>query len=189
MPNTLENTYKCCFTGYRPNKLPFNVYSLDSKYQEFENALFEKIMELAGNGCRVFYTGMAMGFDIIAAEAVLAVKKAYANPPVKLICVIPFAGQGESFSNFWREKYYAILDSCDEIITLSENYYKGCYQARNIYMVDNSDFVLTWYDGKSGGTRNTLDYAARKLRQIININSSLSKDFAVQTSFEFFEIE
>ena len=172
----------CCFTGHRPNKLPFNVYKRDSNYQEFENRLFEAILELIANGCTVFYTGMAMGFDIIAAEAVLSLKRTY-DSAIKLICAVPFVGQVDGFSDLWREKYYDIIEGCDEVITISESYYKGCYQKRNIFMVDNSDYVLTWFDGKPGGTRNTVEYAARKLRHIINLNAECAEDYAVQTSF------
>ena len=51
-------------------------------------------------------------------------------------------------------------------------------------MVDNSDFVLTWFDGKSGGTKNTVDYAFNKGRKIFNLNRTVAEKYAVQTSFE-----
>ena len=41
-------------------------------------------------------------------------------------------------------------------------------------MVDNSDYVVTWFDGKRGGTENTLKYAAKKRRHIINLNDSFN---------------
>ena len=42
-------------------------------------------------------------------------------------------------------------------------------------MVDNSDYVVTWFDGKHGGTENTLKYAAKKRRHIININEDFDE--------------
>ena len=44
-------------------------------------------------------------------------------------------------------------------------------------MVDNSDYVVTWYDGKQGGTRNTLNYAQKKKRYIVNLNVEYLKEF------------
>ena len=126
---------------------------------------------------------MAMGFDIIAAETVLFLKNVY-KTPLKLVAVLPFAEQGESFTSYWKERYEKVLEQCDEKIILSENYFSGCYQKRNQYMVENSDYVLTWYDGKSGGTRNTIDYAAKKGRFILNVNKSGADNFAIQTTFE-----
>lgn len=179
-----NDTLKCCFTGYRPAKFPFSVYDTESvEYKKFENSLIEEILKLCNSGCRTFYTGMAMGFDIIAAEIVLLVKNAY-NTPLELICVLPFKDQGNTFGLFWKTKYDNIIDKCDSVICINDEYHKGCYQQRNIFMVENSDYVLTWYDGKSGGTRNTIDYASKIGRYIINANKEETENFAVQTSFE-----
>ena len=178
-----ENVRKCCFTGYRPAKLPFNVYKRDINYTEFENLLISAILELAQNDCLVFYSGMAMGFDIICAETVIMLKQSL-KKPLKLVCAIPFEGQGECFSEHWRERYYCVLENADDTVILSEEYHKGCYAVRNRYMVDNCDYVLTWFDGKSGGTKNTIDYALKKNRFVMNIN----KDYKIipenQISFD-----
>ncbi len=181
----IENTgYKCCFTGYRPAKFPFRLSENDRAYIDFENALFEGITNLIEEGCTIFYTGMAMGFDIIAAETVVLLKKARKDLDIKLICVVPFPNQEDGFGSYWKEKYNRIIDNSDEKIIISDSYHKGCYQIRNKYMVDNSDFVLTWYDGKSGGTKNTLDYASSKNRKIFNINNVNAENLAFQTVFE-----
>ena len=175
---------KCCFTGYRPAKFPFELSVDNYDYIEFENSLLESIIKLISENCCIFYTGMAMGFDIIAAESVLLLKKARPDLDIKLVCVIPFEAQGESYSDFWRKKYLDILKEADESIVLSHKYYSGCYQVRNKFMVDNCDYVLTWYDGKSGGTKNTLDYASKKQRQIFNVNKKTEETIAIQTFFE-----
>lgn len=179
-----QKSLKCCFTGYRPTKFPFSVYNTESiKYKKFENAVIEEILKLCHNGCRTFYTGMAMGFDIIAAEIVLLIKNSY-NTPIELICVVPFKNQGDSFSPFWKNKYFKIIENSDSVICLNDEYHKGCYQQRNKYMVENSDYILTWYDGKSGGTRNTIDYASKIGRFVINANREETESFAVQTHFD-----
>lgn len=178
-----DNVLKCCFTGYRPQKFSFKMSLSDSNYVIFENKLTEWIIKLINEDCRIFYTGMAMGFDIIAAENVALLKKARPELGIKLICVIPFSGQEKGFNSFWMEKYNYIMSQADEMILLSDDYYSGCYQVRNKYMVDNSDCVLTWYDGKKGGTRNTIDYALKQGRQVFNINEA-DNSYAVQTVFE-----
>ena len=181
---TENEVKKCCFTGYRPSKMPFLLDSKNKEYNNFENALFKELTNIINLGCTTFYTGMAMGFDIIAAEAVLLLKKINSNQKISLVCVLPFDNQEESFYKEWKIRYYNVLNECDEKVVLSQNYYKGCYQKRNIYMVDNSDCVLTWYDGKAGGTRNTLDYAAKKQRHIFNAYKDETYEFALQTAIE-----
>ena len=177
------STLKCCFTGYRPQKFGFKMSLGDPEYVKFENMLTEWIIKLVNEDCRTFYTGMAMGFDIIAAENVALLKKARPELGIKLICVIPFSGQEKGFNSFWAQKYNNIMLQADEKLLLSDNYYSGCYQVRNKFMVDNSDCVLTWYDGKAGGTRNTIDYALKQGRQVFNINEA-DNSIAVQTVFE-----
>ena len=180
-----EKVKKCCFTGYRPEKLPFNINIKNKEYNDFENLIMKYILQLSDKGCGVFYTGMAMGFDILCAECVLLIRKIY-KMPLKLVCVIPFDSQSLYYSDYWKRRYDAILRECDEVKVLSDKYFKGCYQKRNIYMVDNSDYVLTWFDGKSGGTKNTIDYAIKQNRFVFNMNENANEDYFPQEVFEIF---
>ena len=42
------------------------------------------------------------------------------------------------------------------------HYHRGCFQIRNEWMVDRSALLIAAYTGEKGGTKNTVDYAARK---------------------------
>ena len=174
--NTFLNYYEgdifeksCCFTGYRPSKFPFSLEKGNGGLEKMENLLIETVFTLYDEGCTTFYSGMAMGFDIIAAEAVLLLKERFDD--VRLICVAPFKEQAQGFSEPWRSRYEKIVAAADEFIVLSDKYYRGCYYKRNAYIVDNSDYVLTWFDGRPGGTAKTIEYAQKKGRYIINLNS------------------
>ncbi len=176
----------CCFTGYRPHKFPFEFHAGDLSYLEMENALTETVFSLPKEGVTTFYTGAAMGFDLMAAETVLLCRKAFGKGIVKLVCVVPFPEQAAAYSEEWKARYLRVLQEADEVVTLSEVYTRDCYQQRNRYMVDRSDLVLTWYDGQSGGTRNTLSYAKRKGRKILNLNKTeteFSEPQYIQMSF------
>ena len=163
----------CCFTGYRPDKFPFRLDRRTAAFTAFENRLIETVFSLPDEECFTFYSGMAMGFDIIAAEAVLLLKKRL--PSVRLVCALPFANQGSGFPEPWKERHEKILYSADRVIKVSEDYFSGCYTKRNVFMVDNSDYVVTWFDGKHGGTENTLKYAVKKRRHIINLNDGYNE--------------
>ena len=171
---------KACFTGYRPDKFPFRLDNDDVDFNLLKSRIMTTLKSLVDDDCKIFYSGMAMGFDIICAECVLELKKQIKD--IKLMCAIPFKEQGNSLSYFWRKRYFNILNKCDEFSYISEDYNKACYQIRNRFMVDNSDFVICWYDGKSGGTKNTLKYAAKKGRTIINLNIDYIDEFSnIQT--------
>ena len=167
-----DKTLTCCFTGYRPNKFPFDFKESNPEYAAFEGALLEAIFSLPKENCFTFYTGMAMGFDILAAEMVLLLKEK-GDCAISLICVLPFKNQTSGWDEHWKTRYENVLKNADEVILLSEEYYKGCYFKRNHFMVDNSDLVLTYFDGASGGTAATLKYAAGKNKKIINLADSV----------------
>lgn len=145
----------CSLTGHRV------LYDLDI-------ALLDRvILNLIKNGCRRFLCGMAQGFDLAAAESVLAFKKDY--PDVEIVACVPCAEQSRTFTAANRVRYDRILDGCSEVITLSQDYYKGCMHARDRFMVDNSDTVLCYLRKKSGGTYYTVSYAQKQNKKIIEI--------------------
>ncbi len=171
MSRVMNEAFKaCCFTGYRPSKFPFPLSKDNREYIEFENALTSTVLSLFEDGCATFISGAAMGFDIIAAETVLDLRKG-SKYPVKLICAVPFKAQSDTFTDEWKARYNAVLAAADQIVYTSENYHKDCYGVRNRYMVDNSDYVLTWFDGAKGGTHNTILYALKNEKRVINLRN------------------
>lgn len=171
-----RQNYSCCFTGYRPQKYPFPLVRGNADFDALENALTETVFSLCEEHCDTFYTGMAMGFDLIAAEAVLFWKRAKPEAHIKLIAVLPFSAQADTFSPAWKERFDAVLRECDGEVWIEREYRQGCYARRNRYMVDHSDFVVTWYDGQKGGTQNTLLYAKKLDRSVINLNTAYGEE-------------
>lgn len=148
-----------CFSGSRAEKLPFSVSDGNEKYQSFLERLSGAVREVAEEDYRIFYTGGCTGFDILAGETVLGMKDEF--PGLRLIAVLPFEEQANAWSEFWREKYFNLLERCDDVITLQPKYTPGCYQRRNRYMVDRSSLVICCYHGKTGGTQSTVHYAEK----------------------------
>ncbi len=157
----------CCFTGYRPDKFDFPFEENCPEYKTFYTRLSTAIAKLINDGCTQFYCGMAQGFDIAAGEHVALLKKL--RPDIKLIGVVPFKGQEQKWSRKWQDRYFELLNACDEVITLNNEYTRWCFSQRNQYMVDRSRYCITYFDGKKGGTESTLKYASKNGRQIINI--------------------
>lgn len=156
----------CCFTGYRPEKSPFPYDRENADYIAFENSLIAAITQALSDGFDTFYCGGAMGFDTLAAELLLLLKK---NNDFRLVIVKPFAAQAARFPSDWKQRYERVQSAADEVICLSKEYRRGCYDERNRYMVDRSERVIAFYDGKTGGTKNTVRYAERLGKQVINL--------------------
>ena len=134
---------------------------------DFDPALMDRvILNLIKTGTENFLCGMALGFDMAAAESVLELKKKY---KVKLTAVLPCADQSQNFSEANKIRYQRILKRCDEVITLSEEYFSGCMHARDRYLVDNGDAVVCFLRKNSGGTYYTVNYAKKLNIPLIEI--------------------
>lgn len=134
---------------------------------ECDAALRAVVRALYARGLRTFWSGMAAGFDLAAAEAVLALREEL--PDVRLCCAVPFPAQAERYAAGDRGRYARILNCADEVTTLAECYEPRCYLRRDEFMVDRSSVVVAWYDGSKGGTRYTWEYARRCRRERINL--------------------
>ena len=156
-----------CLTGNRPHKLPFREGSREQQLltERMKNA----VTELIGEGYRRFITGMALGSDIWFAECVIDLMDVY--PDIELEAAVPYAGQRDSLAAADRFRYDAVLSRCSKVTMLSNEYTKYCMSRRNRYMVDNSDVVLVVLYSETGGTANTLAYAKKKGKRIIDLSS------------------
>lgn len=108
---------------------------------------------------------MAQGTDIWAAEIVL--EKRIGNPALKLICILPHPDFEKSWNAEWQYRYCAIRSAADLERTICPFYTKTAYQKRNIWMVDHSALVIAVFNGKSGGTLNTIRYAQQNQVEIL----------------------
>lgn len=164
----------CCFTGYRPKSLPFGYDEGAEGCKRLKALLTESIeKQITENGVTHFISGMAMGVDIYAAEAVLELKEKY--PHITLECAIPCETQANRWSEGWRNRYFDIIYRSDDAQMLQTHYTSDCMMKRNKYMVDNSDVVIAVWNGEKSGTRNTVDYALKNGKKVIIIDPNTLK--------------
>ena len=166
-----EKIKTCCFTGHRPKSLPWGYDENDLRCVSFKSKIKFTLENLiVEDGYKNFISGMAMGADMICAEIVLSLKTLY--PYIKLECAVP----NYAFTESWRAedvfRYSSILTRADSIKYVSDKrvYSKKDLMLRNIYMVDSSELVIAAYiNGESGGTRNTIEYAKYKNKEVVVI--------------------
>ena len=167
--NTELSKTTCCFTGHRPQNLPQGFNEKDKRCLKIKKQLKIEIVKAIKNGYTTFISGMALGFDIICAEMVLALKQKYSQ--IRLIGAIPCKTQDA----FWKEKdkqrYKKVIEKLDNIRCLYDNYIGyECMFERNRFMINNSSLVIALYNGTSGGTKKTLEYAKKCGLKIVMLN-------------------
>ena len=151
----------CCFTGHRPDKLPWGEQESDPRCLRIKQELYQALERAYDLGYRHFISGMARGGDLYFAEAVLELREKY--PDVLLECARPCESQSSRWPRTEQRRYDAILDQCNYETMVQHTYDRNCMMRRNRYMVDHSSRIIALYDGvPKGGTAQTLAYALRK---------------------------
>lgn len=145
--------HRCCFTGHRPEKLTVSEERLAALLEiEIRKAIDQKFT--------TFITGMAKGTDLIAAEIVLRLREE--KPRLRLVAALPYPNFGQRWGGGWSERFQRVLSAADQIECVCPCSSWASYQLRNEWMVSHSALVIAAFNGESGGTKNTLDFARKQ---------------------------
>ena len=148
------------FTGHR--------WYDSSRKHSVRKKIEECVLEAYKNGITNFISGMAIGFDLLAAEVVQSLR--HECPAITLTAVLPFREQASRFNELNKCRYYKCLSQADDIVILSNDYTAKCYLERDRFMVEHSSLLIACYDGRNrGGTFWTVNFAARTGKNVINI--------------------
>ena len=157
----MDREKTCCFTGHRPDKLPWGEREEDPRCVRLKERLAQAVEDAYVSGSRHFICGMARGCDLYFAEAVLALREQEGD--ILLECARPCETQADSWPEAQRERYRSILERCDLETLVQHRYDRFCMMRRNRYMADRSGRILAVYNGvPKGGTYQTLAYAMKK---------------------------
>lgn len=154
----MERNLTCCFTGHR--SIPRENYNY--LYNNVKNIILNLHLK---NGVKYFCSGGAVGFDTLAARAVLELRRQY---DIYLILFIPCASQSLYWSDRDKAVYDEILKRSDKKIYVSKNEYTPkCMLDRNRAMVDSSAYCVSYQTRSYGGTAYTVNYAYKNGVKVI----------------------
>lgn len=162
----------CSFTGHRPEKI-WDLKVGRITEEKVKAVIRETVIMLGQDGVRTFYSGMARGTDMWAAEVVIELQKTYHD--IELIAVKPFPEQTDmSWPEQEKIKYQDLLSKCTEVKVICPVYEKEAYKKRNQYLVDNCEVLVVVYDPRHSrsGTGQTVRMAEKAKRRILRINPS-----------------
>lgn len=153
-----RRTESVCFTGHR----------FLGKADAAGLARLAGLLEiLYARGYRDFLCGGAFGFDLYAAEQVVALRNRH--PDARLISCLPCENQNKYWRTYDQNRFRRLLYLSDEVRVLSPFYYEGCMQVRNRYMVDRSSVCVAYMKRLRGGTNSTVAYAGTQDLILLNL--------------------
>lgn len=135
----------CIFTGHR---------DIPAHTEPLRAALLRHITALHADGYTDFLSGGAMGFDLLAAEAVLELRPLL--PGLRLLMILPCYNQERAYSPRDKARYRAILDQADLVRYTAHDYYRGCMLARDRVLAEAAHFCLCYLTRSTGGTAYTV---------------------------------
>lgn len=160
-----------CFSGHRPEKFPFPLREGEPRFAELRLSIKSAVERAVSTGFTTFLCGMARGFDLLCAEAVLDVKEK-SGAPLSLQAAIPFLSQADRWPAPDKARYDRLLSACSVVLLPPQGggaYYRGCYYDRNRLMVQRSSLLICYHDGAPGGTAYTLRLARKEGLPIWNL--------------------
>ena len=157
----------CCFTGHRPGKLPWRYNEFDPRCLKLKRRIADAVELAYAQGFRHFLCGMAMGCDLYFCEAVLALRERH--PDVTVEAAIPCPTQADAWPPAQRERYDRLVAACDFETMVSGQYTSTCMLRRDRYLVDHASLLIAAFDGTSGGTRYTVEYALNQGLAIVDL--------------------
>lgn len=154
-----EKNSSCLFTGHR--RLPAG------RFDALKRATEEAVCAMNKKGVFAFLCGGAMGFDLLAGEAVLGLRAG--GLAVKLHMVLPCRQQHDGWPQAEKARHDRLVTQADSVVCLSEDYFNGCMKIRNQYMVNRAAHCIAYLEHLSGGTFYTVSIARLSGLEIVNL--------------------
>ena len=129
--------------------------------------LRQVVAQLYAEGARQFRVGMAEGFDLAAAEAVIEFMDNHDD--IELVAHAPWPEFYKLMSSIDQQRYHNILDHCSITRYTAPQYNPTIFRLRNDRLVEDADTVVAWWDGSQSGTGYTVRRARAQHCRIVNL--------------------
>ncbi len=149
----------CCFSGHR------SMESAD--VERVKRRLEEEIEAAIDDGIDTFANGGALGFDTLAALAVLEAREKH--PEIKLVLVLPCVDQAKNWPEKNKRIYENIKKRADEVIYTSDTYFPGCMHVRDRKLAETGVRCICYLKEQKSGTGYTGSHAEENGCKIINL--------------------
>lgn len=141
----------CTFFGHRD--------SPDNQYEKLYNTI-EKL--ITNNNVTIFYIGTQGNFDSLAHRALKELRKKYTNIKInRVLAYMPKCGEAAEDS---------IIPEGIELV-----HPKYAISWRNKWMIEQSDYIISFISHSFGGAAEFVDLARKKNKVVLNLYDDMRK--------------
>jgi uncharacterized phage-like protein YoqJ len=144
----------CCFTGHR-------LLPTGEAGARLTRLTEDSVRDAYCMGCRRFFAGGALGFDMLAAAVVCHLRDTELAD-ISLHLILPCRDQDSRWSARDRERYQKMLLLADSHVYLYDAYANGVMAARNRALVNAADLCIAYMTTAGSGTGLTVSMAERR---------------------------
>lgn len=151
------DVYTVSFFGHRQVNQPMEV---ESRLEDIVRGL------IATKEYVEFLVGRNGDFDQLVSSTVLRIKHAVRDDNNALVLVLPYVTAEYMNNQASFDSYY---DNVEVSEAATGGHFKSAIQTRNREMVDRSDLVICCVEQEQGGAYQTMKYAEKQGKDIINV--------------------
>lgn len=169
--NTKRET-SVCFTGHRKINNTQRTAILDDTVAA--------VVGLVKRGYTDFILGGALGYDTLAANALLILREQPNYDHIKIHLFLPCESQTKGWRAEDVAEYNRIKELADTVTYISKDYYDGVMLDRNRAMVNASSALISYCTNTvRSGAASTTRYAYKSGLEVIHVpaGTSSKKDF------------
>lgn len=153
---------------------PLEIYTVSffghrfiNNFRLIEDRLEELLIKLLKEHEYVdFLVGRNGDFDQLVSSTIKRVKREFRDDNCSHILVLPYnSSQFQNNEDSFAE-YYDEIEICPEA---NAAHFKAAFQTRNRAMIDRSDLIVCYIDHNSGGAYQSVQYAAKHGKTVINL--------------------
>ena len=127
--------------------------------ERVKEKLTQLVDRLIAEGANTFYLGGYGSFDSLAAHVVKNLQQSYQS--IKSVLILPYLDRSYD-ETLYDESTYPPLEDVPRRYAILR---------RNQWMVDQSDVLIAYVNHGWGGAAQTLEYAKKKKKRIINLGN------------------
>lgn len=139
----------------------FGHSHLYEQSEEIAQKLRQIIIDLIEKGVDTFYVGNHGEFDILSSKIACDLKVLY--PHIQVVVVLCYPNELQ----YLKCKFTDFLMPSEVEATPK----RACIVKRNHWVVDNSDYIVSYIKYKIGGAYSVVQYAQKHKKQIIEVVS------------------
>ena len=151
--------YTVAFFGHRYID---NILKVEEQLEEHIRKLLQEHVYVD------FLVGRNGDFDQCVSSSVLRVRKNYRDDNSALVLILPYPTAEYLNNEYYFHNYYTDVEIS---YTASAAHPKSAIQIRNREMVDRADLIICYIEHEKGGAWQTVEYAIKQGKTVINILS------------------